>query len=76
MKMAPDFATPRQGMHAWRLPGDLAGVDVLGTVVIVFILSRLLHGSFWTYLAVAVLLGILAHRLFNVRTTVDKLLFP
>jgi hypothetical protein len=64
-----------EGLHSYRV-ANIAIVDVLLTILGAFIL----HFMFPTYsvLSIAIvlfLLGIIAHRLFCVRTTIDRLLF-
>lgn len=65
---------PNKGIHSYRLFG-LAIVDVVMTFVASMILAYVFK---WSYLYTTIslfFLGILLHRLFCVRTTVDKLLF-
>ena len=67
------LGVPNQGIHSYRLFG-VAIADVLMTIVGAFIISRIFHVRFITTLIVLFLLGIFLHRIFCVRTTVDKLL--
>ncbi len=69
------FGRPREGAHAYRL-FDIAVVDVAATVVVAFIIARLFGLSFWKSLVVLFIIGIISHRAFCVRTTVDKWVFP
>ena len=69
------FGRPREGAHAYRL-FDIAVVDVAATVVVAFIIARLFGLSFWKSLVACFLIGVISHRAFCVRTTVDKILFP
>ena len=64
-----------EGVHSYRF-ANLAIVDVIMTIIAAFIISAVFAISFWKVLAVSFLLGIVLHRFFCVRTTVDKLLFP
>jgi hypothetical protein len=66
---------PREGVHRYRF-FDLAIVDLALTVLGAFILSRLLAWPFYSTLAGLFISGIAAHRLFCVRTTVDRWLDP
>lgn len=76
IKMTSSLSEPGQGIHRWRMPGDLAIVDVLGTFVIAWGLSLVWPGpGLWLWILLAFLAGIVAHRLFAVRTRVDRLLF-
>ena len=68
------FGRPREGAHAYRV-FDIAVVDVAATIVVAFIVSRLFGVAFWKSLIAMFLLGIISHRAFCVRTTVDKLIF-
>jgi hypothetical protein len=69
------FGLPREGAHAYRI-FDIAVVDVAATVFVAFIIARLFGLSFWKSLVVLFIVGILSHRIFCVRTTVDKWVFP
>jgi hypothetical protein len=69
------FGRPREGAHAYRVL-DIAVVDVAATVIVAFIISRVFNLSFWKSLVVLFIVGIITHRAFCVRTTVDKLVFP
>ena len=68
------FGRPREGAHAYRL-FDIAIVDVAATVLLAFVISRVLSHSFWKSLVVLFIIGIISHRAFCVRTKVDKLVF-
>jgi len=62
---------PREGIHQYRL-FDIAIADVLLTIALAFLISR---RYFWQVLVFLFILGIVLHRLFCVRTTIDRLLF-
>jgi hypothetical protein len=68
------FGRPREGAHAYRV-FDIAVVDVAATIVVAFIIARVFGFVFWKSLVTLFLVGILSHRAFCVRTTVDKLIF-
>lgn len=69
------LGVPGQGPHSFKI-FNISIVDVLLTFVAAYIISFLFRLSFlWTTL-VLFLLGIFLHRIFCVRTTIDKLLFP
>ena len=69
------FGKPGEGAHSIRI-FDIAVVDTLLTILGAFGIHKLLPGSnFWVVLVVLFILGIILHRLFCVRTTIDKLLF-
>jgi F0F1-type ATP synthase assembly protein I len=67
------FGKPGEGAHSYRFM-NLAIVDVLLTIIAGYLLSRYfrIHPGFG--IGGLFLLGIIAHRLFCVRTTIDKLL--
>ena len=69
------FGRPREGAHAYRV-FDIAMVDVTATVVVAYVIARVFGFAFWKSLVVLFIVGILSHRMFCVRTTVDKLVFP
>ena len=69
------LGTPGQGVHSYKI-FNISIVDVVLTLVLAYIISFLFRISFrWTSI-VLFLLGIFLHRIFCVRTTIDKLLFP
>jgi nicotinamidase-related amidase len=68
------FGKPREGAHAYRL-FDFAVVDVLLTVVVGYVLSRILRKPPALVIGALFVAGIALHRLFCVRTTLDRLLF-
>jgi uncharacterized membrane protein YraQ (UPF0718 family) len=79
------FGKPGTSLHSYRIL-DIAVVDVVLTIVVACVLLVYLpkeilekipgKNKFISILAMLFLLGILSHRIFCVRTTVDKLLFP
>ena len=66
---------PGQGVHSYRL-FNLAIIDVLMTVIGSYIISYYFKLSFLYVTIFLFSLGIFLHRIFCVRTTIDKLLFP
>ena len=69
------FGAPNTGAHSYRI-FDLAVVDILVTMIVAYIISYFSKYPFSYTLAILFVLGIIIHRLFCVRTTVDKFLFP
>jgi hypothetical protein len=68
------FGKPGEGVHAIRV-FDIAIIDVLATLLVAIVIT-LLTG--WNLFAVSICLfviGIVAHRLFCVKTKVDRLIF-
>ena len=70
------FDEPGKGAHSYRI-FDIAIVDVLFTVIGAYLIHLYILPQYKTIyiLAFLFLLGIILHRLFCVRTTVDKILF-
>lgn len=66
---------PNEGIHSYRL-FNLAIVDVITTIIIAIIISYFFKISFVFTCVVLFIFGIIVHRLFCVRSTIDKLLFP
>ena len=69
------FGIPKQGVHQYRL-FDIAIADVLATVVISALFAYIMKWNISLTIFTAFVLGIIMHRIFCVRTTLDKLLFP
>jgi len=69
------FGKPNEGVHSYRL-GGLAIVDVTLTILLAVVIWYLFpHSSLILILVLLFALGIISHRLFCVRSTVDKMLF-
>ena len=67
---------PKQGLHKYRI-FNIAIVDVLLTIAGAYLFYLFNPKfNFFVILLCLFFLGIVLHRLFCVRTTVDKLLFP
>jgi apolipoprotein N-acyltransferase len=66
---------PGKGIHSYRFMG-VAIADVIMTVIGALLISFLIKKSFLLVLIILFILGIILHRLFCVKTTIDKLLFP
>ena len=62
---------PSEGVHAWRV-FDIAIVDVTLTLVAAALIAAYFHLPLWQPALALFVSGIIAHRLFCVRTTVDK----
>jgi hypothetical protein len=73
-KYQNSLGVPHQGIHSYRLFG-VAIMDVIFTIIGAMIISYFSKRSFVYTLIFLFLLGIILHRLFCVRTTIDKLLF-
>jgi hypothetical protein len=66
---------PNKGVHSYKFLG-ISIVDVILTIILAFLISYFFKTSFLYTSIVLFILGIILHRLFCVRTTIDKLLFP
>jgi type IV secretory pathway TrbL component len=65
---------PGEGVHSIRL-FNIAVVDVILTFLVSFLVWLIIRRGFWIILLSFFLLGIVLHRIFCVRTTIDKLIF-
>jgi hypothetical protein len=80
------LGVPRRGVHRQRMLGNLAMMDVALTVIASLLLSFFFFSPFQYFVyfikifvivfLTLVGLGILLHRLYCVRTTIDIWLFP
>ena len=65
-----------KGIHSYRI-FDIAIVDVLLTFICAYIIYIFnTENNYFIILAIVFITGIILHRIFCVRTTIDKLLFP
>jgi hypothetical protein len=69
------LGVPGKGVHSYRI-FNIAIVDVILTLIVAYIISYIFKKSFFWVSIILFVLGIILHRIFCVRTTVDKLLFP
>jgi hypothetical protein len=74
-KYSDALGVPGKGAHSIRL-GGVAVMDVVFTLIGAYIIAYYARTSFAWTAAGLFLLGIILHRLFCVRTTIDKLIFP
>ena len=74
-KYKNSLGEPDKGIHSYRLFG-LAIADIIMTIIGAFIISYFFKYSFLKTTIFLFVLGIILHRVFCVRTTIDKLLFP
>ena len=73
-KYRNSLGIPGKGVHKHIF--GVAYIDVLSTIVGAFLISFIFPKiSVWYILLILFLLGIFLHRLFCVRTTLDKILF-
>lgn len=66
------FGKPRTGAHSYRV-GDIAVVDTVFAIILMIVLVWLFNSLM--PIPLVILSGILAHRLFCVKTKVDVMLF-
>jgi len=69
------FGEEGKGIHSYRIL-DFAVMDIIQTILLGLFLAWITKISVYYTIPGSFLLGIVAHRLFCVRTTIDKLLFP
>ena len=65
---------PGKGLHSYRI-ANIPVVDVALTVLMAYIISIITKCNFGLILVGCFLLGIVLHRMFCVKTTIDKFLF-
>jgi hypothetical protein len=69
------FGKVGKGVHSYRI-FNIAIVDVILTFLLAFIIQLLLPKyNYYHILILLFILGIILHRMFCVKTTIDKLLF-
>jgi hypothetical protein len=66
---------PNTGIHKYRI-FDIAILDVATVILAGYLISKYFKTNIYYTLAFLFVAGIIAHRLFCVRSTVDKFLFP
>jgi hypothetical protein len=68
------FGKLNKGVHSYRI-FNIAIIDVLLTIIVAYIISIFTKYNFVYTVIFMFILGIVTHRIFCVRTTIDKLLF-
>ena len=70
------FGKPKEGAHSYRIM-NIAIVDVLATILLAKAIQYYIipETDIWLILAGSFLSGIILHRVFCVKTKIDKLLF-
>lgn len=69
------FGEPGEGIHQYRI-FDLGVIDIVATLFLAYAISYLTGFSMYYVVPAVFLLGIFVHRLFCVRTKIDRILFP
>lgn len=69
------FGKPNTGIHRYRI-FNIAVADVIATIILAYVI-HLYNPKYDVMIVLTILFisGIVLHRLFCVRTTIDKLLF-
>ena len=73
-KYKNSLGEPKKGIHSYRFL-NIAVMDVIMTLIAAFMISVIFKIPFLKTALFLFILGIFLHRLFCVRTTIDKLLF-
>jgi uncharacterized membrane protein len=70
------FGEPKKGIHSYRV-FNIAYLDVLITMIIAYFIQKIFYPKtkYIKVLFFFFLSGIVLHRLFDVRTTIDKFIF-
>ena len=68
------FGKVGEGAHSYRI-ANIAIVDVIMTIIVAAMIHFITGYNFIYILVILFLLGIILHRIFCVRTTIDRLLF-
>lgn len=69
------FGKPGEGVRRYRI-FNIAIFDFLVTMIIVYLLCWFTKLPYWNTLIIILILGIIIHRVFGVRTGIDKIVFP
>jgi hypothetical protein len=75
MKNKKIFGTVNKGIHKYKI-FNIAIFDLLFTLLSSIIISIFMKISFITIFIFLLLISIIFHRIYGIRTTIDKLLFP
>jgi hypothetical protein len=70
------FGKENKGIHKRFRLFDIALVDVVVTILGAYAIHYYTKQNFYHILAIVFLIGIISHRLFCVKTGIDKILFP
>ena len=68
------FGEPNTGLRKYRI-FNIAIIDTVVTILVVYLLCLITKWPFWSTLVIVFILGIFVHRMFCVRTGIDKMLF-
>ena len=75
-KYKDSLGKPKTGLHSYRV-FNIAIIDVILTILFVKFIQYYIFEdtNFWVVLLATFILGIIMHRIFCVKTTIDKLIF-
>ena len=68
------FGKPNENLHSIRL-FNIAIIDVIAMIISAYVLSYITKLNFLVSILILFVLSIILHRIFCVKTTIDKLLF-
>ena len=68
------FGAPNTGIHSYRV-FNIAIVDFSLTIIVAIIIAYIFDINVFISIFSLLLLGIVMHRIFCVRTTIDKLIY-
>jgi hypothetical protein len=68
------IGVPGVGIHSYRI-FNIAYMDVLVVLIGSILLARIMKWNYTRTIVAMFILGIVVHRIFDVKSTVDKLLF-
>lgn len=68
------FGKPNQGIHSIRI-GNFAIVDIIVTIGLAWFLAEKFSWDLKIVLVIIFAIGIIVHRIFCVRTQLDKIIF-
>lgn len=68
------FTTPNSGINSYRIC-DISIFALIGTIMLAYMLCYKFSCSMLTMVLILFISGILAHRLFGVKTKIDKCIF-
>lgn len=76
IKLNKIFGEEKKGIHSYRIC-DIAYLDILVTMVAALFIQKAFYNEteYYKILLFLFILGIILHRIFDVKTTIDRLIF-
>jgi hypothetical protein len=68
------FGEERKGVHSFRL-FDVAVVDLFLTLLAAYYIAKYTKNDFWIVSTILLIVGVVMHRLFCVKTKFDYIIF-